>query len=233
MIEKIQAEVSLQTSTESETQTALHLSNPDQAFITRATEVVMQHLADGDYNRESFAKDMVMSESTLYNKVKATTGQTVIAFITSIRLKEAQRIIQSNPNILISDVATQVGFNTPKYFSKCFKRSSASSRRSMQRNRKTSISMISRGNPLFFRTFPRLINTNFLSLFCAKRPFYPLSRKIVIRYFARNDIFSIFSAEIILFSCKFRKTIILFSCKIWFHYYNAPSYHYGRNLFRI
>ena len=122
MIEKIQAEVALQTSTESETQTALHLSNPDQAFITRATEVVMQHLADGDYNRDSFAKDMVMSESTLYNKVKATTGQTVIAFITSIRLKEAQRIIRSNPNILISEVATQVGFNTPKYFSKCFKK---------------------------------------------------------------------------------------------------------------
>ena len=122
MIEKIQAEISLQTSAEDEAQAALHLSNPDQAFITRATEVVMQHLADGDYNRESFAKDMVMSESTLYNKVKATTGQTVIAFITSIRLKEAQRIIRSNPNILISDVATQVGFNTPKYFSKCFKK---------------------------------------------------------------------------------------------------------------
>ncbi len=73
--------------------------------------------------------------------------------------------------------------------------------------------MISRGNPLFFRTFPRLINTISLSLFCAKRLFYPVSRKIVIHYFARNDIFSIFAAEIILFSCKFRKTIILFSCK--------------------
>ena len=122
MIEKIQAEISLQTSTENETQAALHLSNPDQAFITRATEIVMQHLSDGDYNREAFAKDMAMGESTLYNKVKATTGQTVIAFITSIRLKEAQRIIRSNPNILISDVAIQVGFNTPKYFSKCFKK---------------------------------------------------------------------------------------------------------------
>ncbi len=122
MIEKIQAEISLQTSAEDEAQAALHLSNPDQAFITRATEVVIQHLADGDYNREAFAKDMAMGESTLYNKVKATTGQTVIAFITSIRLKEAQRIIRSNPNILISDVATQVGFNTPKYFSKCFKK---------------------------------------------------------------------------------------------------------------
>ena len=105
--------------------------------------------------------------------------------------------------------------------------------------------MISRGNPLFFRTFPRLINTilpitilremaflppfaqNSDSLFCAKRPFYPLSRKIATHYFARNDIFSIFSAEIILFSCKFHKTISSFSCKIWFHYYNAPSLHYG------
>lgn len=122
MLEKIQAEVSLQATAESEAQAASHLSNPEQAFITRATEVVMQHLADGDYNRESFAKDMAMGESTLYNKVKATTGQTVIAFITSIRLKEAQRIIRSNPNILISDVAIQVGFNTPKYFSKCFKK---------------------------------------------------------------------------------------------------------------
>ena len=122
MIEKIEAEMSLQASSEAEAQQEVHLSNPEQAFVTRAKETIMQHLSDADYDREAFAKDMAMGESTLYNKVKATTGQTVIAFITSIRLKEAQRIIQSNPNILISDVATQVGFNTPKYFSKCFKK---------------------------------------------------------------------------------------------------------------
>lgn len=122
MIEKIESEVSLQASSEAEAQQEVHLSNPEQAFVTRAKETIMQHLSDADYDREAFAKDMAMGESTLYNKVKATTGQTVIAFITSIRMKEAQRIIQSNPNILISDVATQVGFNTPKYFSKCFKK---------------------------------------------------------------------------------------------------------------
>lgn len=122
IIEKIQAEVSLQASTENEAQPKVHLSNPDQVFITNATELVMKHLADADYDRESFAKDMAMGESTLYNKMKATTGQTVIAFINSIRMKEAQRIILSNPNILVSDVAIQVGFNTPKYFSKCFKK---------------------------------------------------------------------------------------------------------------
>lgn len=122
MIEKIETEVSLQASSEAEAQQEVHLSNPEQAFVTRAKETIMQHLSDADYDREAFAKDMAMGESTLYNKVKATTGQTVIAFITSIRMKEAQRIIQSNPNILISEVAIQVGFNTPKYFSKCFKK---------------------------------------------------------------------------------------------------------------
>ena len=65
---------------------------------------------------------MAMGSSTLYNKVKATTGQTIVAFITSIRMKEAKRILESNPDILINDVAARVGFNTPKYFSKCFKK---------------------------------------------------------------------------------------------------------------
>ena len=122
IIEKIENEVSLSTNTRDENDVDAHLSNPDQAFITRATEMVMQHLDDSEYNRKSFAKDMAMGESTLYNKVKATTGQTVVEFITAIRMKEAQRMMQADPNILISEVATRVGFNTPKYFSKCFKK---------------------------------------------------------------------------------------------------------------
>ena len=123
IIEKIETEVSLSANTRDDNkEDDAHLSNPDQAFITRATEMVMQHLDDSEYDRKSFAKDMAMGESTLYNKVKATTGQTVVEFITAIRMKEAQRLMQADPNILISEVATRVGFNTPKYFSKCFKK---------------------------------------------------------------------------------------------------------------
>ena len=99
-----------------------HLSDPDQAFVACATELVMQHLDDADYDRDSFAKDMAMGSSSLYNKVKATTGQTVVAFICTIRMREAKRILQGDPNILINELATRVGFNTPKYFSKCFKK---------------------------------------------------------------------------------------------------------------
>ena len=63
-----------------------------------------------------------MSSSTLYNKLRALTGQGIIEFINSIRLKEACNIIKRQPVIQIYDIAMKVGFNTPKYFSKCFKK---------------------------------------------------------------------------------------------------------------
>ena len=99
-----------------------HYSNPDQAFVEKAVECVKKHLSDGDYDRESFAFDLCISSSTLYNKLRAITGQNVTSFITSIRLKEACRILRENPSISIVELSAKVGFNTPKYFSKCFKK---------------------------------------------------------------------------------------------------------------
>ena len=63
-----------------------------------------------------------MSSSTLYYKLRALTGHGIIEFINSIRLKEACNIIKRQPDIQINDIAMKVGFNTSKYFSKCFKK---------------------------------------------------------------------------------------------------------------
>lgn len=122
IIEKVEHEAALQATAPVDGKEKSHLSDPDQAFISRATECVMKHLDDSEYDRDTFANDMAMGGSTLYNKIKATTGQTIVAFITTIRLKEAKRILEDNPYILINDLAARVGFNTPKYFSKCFKK---------------------------------------------------------------------------------------------------------------
>ena len=50
------------------------------------------------------------------------TGQNVTGFINSIRLKEACRIMRQQPDIRINELSMDVGFNTPKYFTKCFKK---------------------------------------------------------------------------------------------------------------
>ena len=99
-----------------------HYSNPDEAFVEKAIECIKNHLEDADYDRESFANDMCISSSTLYNKLRAITGQSVTGFITSVRLKEACRIARSTPGISVTELSVKVGFNTPKYFTKCFKK---------------------------------------------------------------------------------------------------------------
>lgn len=74
-----------------------------------------------EYDREQFARDMCVSSSTLYNKLRALTGQGISAFILSVRMKEACRIARQNPDIRVNELGMAVGINTPKYFTRCFK----------------------------------------------------------------------------------------------------------------
>jgi len=99
-----------------------HNSDPEALFIQNATECVLKHITDAKYDREDFARDMCVSSSTLYNKLRAITGKNVTAFVTSVRLKEACNILRMHPDISITELSLQVGFNTPKYFARCFKK---------------------------------------------------------------------------------------------------------------
>ena len=65
---------------------------------------------------------MCVSSSTLYNKLRALTGQSITSFINSIRLMEACRIMRQHSDIKMAELSMEVGFNTPKYFTKLFKK---------------------------------------------------------------------------------------------------------------
>lgn len=95
---------------------------PDEVFLEKATDCVYAHMDDSDFDREAFAKDMGASASTLYNKLRALTGQNVSNFIRDIRMKEARRLAETQPDLRVSDLAYHVGFKDPKYFATCFKK---------------------------------------------------------------------------------------------------------------
>ncbi len=99
-----------------------HYSNPEENFIKKVIEKVNEHVKDSEYGREQLASDLCISSSTLYNKLRAITGQNISNFITSIRMKEACRILRDNPTIRINELCYEVGFSTPRYFSLCFKK---------------------------------------------------------------------------------------------------------------
>lgn len=91
-------------------------------FIAHATQLVRDHLDDSDYNRDRMAADLCMSVSSLYGRMRECTGLSIQIFIQNIRLNAAADILRREPDIRISELAYRVGFNTPKYFSQCFKK---------------------------------------------------------------------------------------------------------------
>ena len=95
---------------------------PDELFLQRARQKVLDHLEDDDYDRDALASDMGASASTLYNKLRAIANVNVSTFIRGIRMDEAKRIATENPDIRISDLAYRVGFRDPRYFSTTFKK---------------------------------------------------------------------------------------------------------------
>lgn len=98
-----------------------HYSNPDEQFVQRCIAKVKENIAEENYDRERFARDMCMSGSSLYKKLHALTGLGVMAFINDIRLKEACRIMRANPSITVNDLYVRVGYASPTYFRRLFK----------------------------------------------------------------------------------------------------------------
>lgn len=94
----------------------------DAEFVAKATQLVRDHLDDSEYNRDRMAADFNMSVSSLYNRLRDCTGLSIQVFIQTIRLNSACDILKAEPDIRISELAYRVGFNTPKYFSQCFKK---------------------------------------------------------------------------------------------------------------
>ncbi|NAS11870.1 hybrid sensor histidine kinase/response regulator transcription factor [Poritiphilus flavus] len=92
----------------------------DEAFLNRVQQILDEYLTDPEFNAESFSQKAGMSRMQLHRKLLAYTGLSTSAFIRSQRLNQAINLLKSS-DLTISEVAYTVGFNTPRYFMKCFK----------------------------------------------------------------------------------------------------------------
>jgi len=92
----------------------------DEEFLKQAIIKVEARLSDYLFDFDQFAVDLGTSKSTLHRKLKSLTGLAPGEFIRNIRLKHASKMILNNTGN-ISEIAYAVGFNDPKYFSRCFK----------------------------------------------------------------------------------------------------------------
>ena len=96
------------------------ITSLDEKLVENAIKYVEANIGRCDLSVEELSRGLGMSRVHLYKKLLQITGKTPIEFIRVIRLKRAAQMLrESQQNV--SEIAYQLGFNNPKYFSKYFK----------------------------------------------------------------------------------------------------------------
>jgi len=93
---------------------------PDDKFMMKMQEVLEKNFADSAFSVEKFSSNMGFSRSQFFRKLKAIIDTTPLEYLNVFRLKKAKEMIEQG-SWTISEVAYDVGFNDPHYFSICFK----------------------------------------------------------------------------------------------------------------
>jgi AraC-like DNA-binding protein len=87
--------------------------------LARLYALLEVNLSDSGFGHEQILLELGMSRTNLFRKVKALTGLTAPELLRNYRLKRAAQLLRSG--ISVSETAYQVGFESPPYFSKCFR----------------------------------------------------------------------------------------------------------------
>ncbi len=98
----------------------IQISSTEEDFLRRLKTVLDDNLINPDFTSVAFAESMGMSRTQLHRKLKAIAGVSTSEFIRTQRLKLSVDLLKQS-DLTISEIAYQVGFNTPSYFIKCFK----------------------------------------------------------------------------------------------------------------
>ena len=97
-----------------------HLEDRDKQFLKQLHAIIQQNLSDSEFSVEDIGKQIGLSRVQLYRKVKAMTGSSVVDLLRKARLAKAKRLLETR-SMSVSEVAYDVGFSAPSYFTKCFK----------------------------------------------------------------------------------------------------------------
>ncbi|MEP0861172.1 MAG: response regulator [Ignavibacterium sp.] len=95
-------------------------SPEENEFIQNAIRIVEENISNIDFDTEKLAEKIFLSRSQLHRKLIQLTNESPGEFIRTIRLKYAAKLLLQK-NFNITQIALEVGFNSPSHFSKAFK----------------------------------------------------------------------------------------------------------------
>ena len=95
------------------------LSENDRNFVDRATNLVIENISNTGFTIDTLCREMAMSRTLFYNRLKSLTGKSPQEFIRLIRLQKAAELLKNGKNV--TETAMDCGFINSKYFSSLFK----------------------------------------------------------------------------------------------------------------
>lgn len=93
----------------------------DQKLLDSAVEIIRQNFDNPDFDMNVLAAKLGMGRSKMFSRLKEVVGLTPNEFTLKLKLEEALRMLQENPQYNISEISYKLGFTSPRYFSRCFK----------------------------------------------------------------------------------------------------------------
>ncbi len=92
----------------------------DNDFYQRFLAVFTARMGEPELSVDAVAAEMGLGRSQLYRKIKALTNYSPVELMRTLRLRHARTLLTSTDKT-ISEIAYEVGFSSPAYFTKCYK----------------------------------------------------------------------------------------------------------------
>jgi len=93
----------------------------DEQFLKKVINLIEENISNNDYSIDDLSSNMGLSHDNFYRKIKNLSGLSAAQFIGMIKLKRAAQLLD-NSEYSISEILYAVGFSSPSYFAKCFKK---------------------------------------------------------------------------------------------------------------
>ena len=92
----------------------------ENEFYARFVEIVNRDMGNSEMSVDSIAADLGLGRSQFYRKIKALTNYSPVELVRELRLKRSRELLISTSRS-VSEIAYEVGFSTPAYFTRCFR----------------------------------------------------------------------------------------------------------------
>ena len=98
------------------------MDSADFKWLKEVEQIAIDNILEPNFNVHQFAYKVHLGDRQLGRRLKRLTGMTTGSYLKEVRLQKARHLLEQKTYATVSQVAFSVGFSTPEYFSKIFKK---------------------------------------------------------------------------------------------------------------